>query len=113
MQDIDPNIGGDFTFDEILKAHIVAVWARVNSPAQSAKILGISYSTALNWRKRLDLPYGKRGRPPLGVKPKHYDVVVALRGEGKTHQQIADQLGVSRQRIQQINAFTPQEPNEA
>jgi NtrC-family two-component system response regulator AlgB len=45
-----PQLGGDFTVDEIERAHIMTVLARVRTMDAAARILGIDTSTL--WRKR-------------------------------------------------------------
>ncbi|MCE9636004.1 MAG: sigma-54 dependent transcriptional regulator [Planctomycetes bacterium] len=45
-----PRVGGDFTIDEIERAHISAVVARVPKAEDQARVLGIDPSTL--WRKR-------------------------------------------------------------
>jgi NtrC-family two-component system response regulator AlgB len=45
-----PRLGGDFSLDEIERAHILRVLERSPTAEQAARILGIDYSTL--WRKR-------------------------------------------------------------
>jgi NtrC-family two-component system response regulator AlgB len=50
IRDAVPTIGGDFTLDEIERAHIGAVVARSRTKEDAASVLGIDDSTL--WRKR-------------------------------------------------------------
>jgi NtrC-family two-component system response regulator AlgB len=45
-----PHVGGDFTLDEVERAHIAAVLARTRTLDEAAAVLGIDASTL--WRKR-------------------------------------------------------------
>jgi lambda repressor-like predicted transcriptional regulator/predicted nucleic acid-binding Zn ribbon protein len=46
----------------------------------------------------------KEGEQALGINEKYGDLIVTLRSEGKTLQQIGNQLGVSRERVRQVLA---------
>jgi len=46
----------------------------------------------------------KEGEQALGINERYGDLIVTLRSEGKTLQQIGDQLGVSRERVRQVLA---------
>ena len=46
----------------------------------------------------------KEGEQALGINEKYGDLIVTLRSDGKTLQQIGNQLGVSRERVRQVLA---------
>lgn len=64
---------------------------------------GITYHAAWKRAERygLKVSHKKKG-PPLGSGRVERPEIIALREEGKTYQQIGEQVGVSRQRIEQI-----------
>jgi NtrC-family two-component system response regulator AlgB len=51
-----PLIGGDFTIDEVERAHIMTVMARARTMDDAAAVLGIDASTLWRKRKRYDEP---------------------------------------------------------
>jgi NtrC-family two-component system response regulator AlgB len=51
-----PHIGGDFSVDDIERAHIMSVLARVRTMEAAASILGIDASTLWRKRKRFEEP---------------------------------------------------------
>jgi two-component system, NtrC family, response regulator AlgB len=51
-----PQIGGDFTIDEIERAHIMTVLARARTMDDAASVLGIDSSTLWRKRKRYEEP---------------------------------------------------------
>jgi NtrC-family two-component system response regulator AlgB len=51
-----PHIGGDFTIDDVERAHIMAVLARARTMDDAAAVLGIDSSTLWRKRKRYEEP---------------------------------------------------------
>lgn len=88
-----------------LKVQIILLSDQGKSLREVGEALNVKFGVVAYWRRMSLIPPGARGRPHGYMNREtraRVEKVFALRLTGLTYQKIGDELGITRQRVEQI-----------